>query len=200
MMYKKEREELCEVARLMFDRKLTNAAGGNISIRINDEHIIMTPSLMAEEYFCRLEPEQILVTNYDGELIEGRGKVTRESNIHLGIYKNLPDAGCVLHAHPKEAMVFICLAEELPSLTEATDKYGEVKTLPYAKACSKELADIVVDYFKSREGELKSHGLITLLRKHGLVIVEKDLKKAYNALERIETNAYVNLHRHLFYK
>ena len=37
---------------------------------INDEHIIMTPSLMAEEYFCRLEPEEVhLVTNYDGELI-----------------------------------------------------------------------------------------------------------------------------------
>ena len=61
-----------------------------------------------------------------------------------------------------------------PSFTEATDKYGEVKTLPYAKACSKELADIVVDYFKSREDELKSlMVVITLLRKHGSVIVEK---------------------------
>ena len=44
MMYKKEREELCEVVKLMFDRKLTNAAGGNVSVKINDEHIIMTPS------------------------------------------------------------------------------------------------------------------------------------------------------------
>ncbi|GMG95335.1 class II aldolase/adducin family protein [Tepidimicrobium xylanilyticum] len=198
MMYRKEREELCEVVKIMFDRKLTNAVGGNVSVKINDEHIIMTPSLMAEEYFCRLEPEQILVTSFDGDIIEGKGKVTRESNIHLGVYKNIPDAGCVLHAHPKETMVFISLADELPSLTEATDKFGKVRVLPYAKACSKELADIVVEYFKKRKDELKSHGLIALLRKHGLIIVNETLKKAYNDLERIETNAYVNLYKHLF--
>lgn len=198
MMYKKEREELCEVVKLMFDRKLTNAAGGNVSVKMNDEHIIMTPSLMAEEYFCRLNPEQILVTNLNGDIIEGEGKMTRESNMHLGVYKNLPDAGCVLHAHPKETMVYISLADELPSLTEATDKFGEVKVLPYAKACSEELANIAVAYFKSREEELKSHGLIALLRKHGIVIVDKTLKKAFNDLERTETNAYVNLHKNLF--
>lgn len=198
MMYKKEREELCEVVKLMFDRKLTNAAGGNVSVKMNDEHIIMTPSLMAEEYFCRLNPEQILVTNLDGDIIEGEGNMTRESNMHLGIYRNLPDAGCVLHAHPKETMVYISLADELPSLTEATDKFGEVKVLPYAKACSEELANIAVEYFKTREEELKNHGLIALLRKHGVVIVDTNLKKAFNDLERIETNAYVNLHKHLF--
>ena len=197
-MYKKEREELCEVVKLMFDRKLTNAAGGNVSVKMNDEHIIMTPSLMAEEYFCRLNPEQILVTNLDRDIIEGEGNMTRESNMHLGIYRNLPDAGCVLHAHPKETMVYISLADELPSLTEATDKFGEVKVLPYAKACSEELANIAVEYFKTREEELKNHGLIALLRKHGVVIVDTNLKKAFNDLERIETNAYVNLHKHLF--
>lgn len=200
MMYRKDREELCEVAQIMFDRKLTNAAGGNISVRVSEEHVVMTPSLMSEEYFCRLKPEQILVTNLDGDIIEGQGRITRESNMHLGIYKNLPEAGCVLHAHPKETMVYISLAEELPSLTESTDKYGEVKVLSYAKACSEELADIAIEYFKGRESELEKHGLITLLKKHGIVIVNKNLKKAYNDLERTETNAYVNLHKHLFEK
>ena len=119
-------------------------------------------------------------------------------NMHLGVYKNLPDAGCVLHAHPKETMVYISLADELPSLTEATDKFGEVKVLPYAKACSEELANIAVAYFKSREEELKSHGLIALLRKHGIVIVDKTLKKAFNDLERTETKDYGNLHKNLF--
>jgi L-fuculose-phosphate aldolase len=197
-MYKKEREEMCQVAQIMFDRKLTNAAGGNISVRMNEEHVIMTPSLMSEEYFCRLRPEQILVTTLDGEIIEGEGKITRESNMHLGIYKNLPDANCVLHAHPKETMVYISLAEELPSATEATDKFGEVKVLPYAKSCSEELANIAIEYFKTREEELKKHGLIALLRRHGIVIVDKDLKTAFNGLERTETNAYVNLHANKF--
>jgi L-fuculose-phosphate aldolase len=95
-------------------------------------------------------------------------------------------------------MIYISLAEELPSLTESTDKYGEVKVLPYARACSEELANIAVEYFKGREDELNTHGLIALLRKHGVVIVNRNLKRAYNDLERTETNAYVNLYKHLF--
>lgn len=191
---------MTKISKLMFDRKLTNAAGGNISLKISDDHIIMTPSLMAEEYFCDLTPEQILITDHDGNLIEGEGKVTRESNMHLGIYKKLPLASCVLHAHPKELMVYISLADELPSLTESTDKYGEVRVLPYAKSCSIDLANIAVNYLKERNDELKNHGLITLLRKHGVLIVNRDLYKAFNDLERIEYNAYVNLHKHLFNK
>ena len=74
MLYQKEREEMCEVVKAMFDRDLTNAAGGNLSERMNENHFIMTPTLMAQQKLCRLEPEDILVVDKELNIIEGRGK------------------------------------------------------------------------------------------------------------------------------
>lgn len=198
MMFLSEREELCEVTRIMFDRNLTNAAGGNLSVRIDENYVLMTPTLMAQQKYCRLRPEEILVLDYDMNKIEGEGNITREGIMHLGILKELPLAKAVIHAHPKEAMVFACLGESMPLLYEATEKLGEIITLPYAPACSKELADIAIEYFKARKDELQSHGLVALLRKHGILVVDTNLKKAYDILERVETNAYVNLQAKLF--
>ena len=199
MNYIKERQELCDVAKLLFDRKLTNIAGGNISTKISENVYLITPSLMSEEKYCRITADEILVVDIEGNVIEGNGKMSRESNMHLGIYKNIDGVGCVLHAHPKEILVYSCLADKLPSLTEGTDGYGDVITLPWAKSCSIELAHTAVNYLKTRESEVKQHAVAALLRKHGIIIMDKNLKKAVNALERLEYNAYVNLHLNSFY-
>lgn len=193
MMFLKERKQLCEVARIMFDRNLTNAAGGNISMRIDEKYILMTPTLMSQRKFCRLKPEEILVLDYNLNKIEGEGNITRESNMHLGILKEAPLAKAVIHAHPKYAMVFACLGIEMPIYYEACEKLEEIITLPYAQACSVELADKVTEYIKRRKDELEDHGLVALLRNHGIIVVETDLYKAYDLLERVETNAYVSL-------
>ncbi|WP_163536124.1 class II aldolase/adducin family protein [Gracilibacillus sp. YIM 98692] len=195
MLYAEERKDLCEVTRMMFDRFITNAAGGNISVRINEEHYIMTPTLMSQAKFCRLKPEEIIVINRDGEVLEGNGKVTREFNMHIAAYDARPDAGAVLHAHPKESMVFASLGLELPHLTEASRKLGEIKTLPFAPATSSELAATVSEYLKSRQDTLP---VATLLREHGILVVDKTLRKGYDILERIEYNAYVNIQAKLF--
>jgi L-fuculose-phosphate aldolase len=193
MMFLDERKQVCEVARIMFDRNLTNAAGGNISMRIDEKYILMTPTLMSQRKFCRLKPEEILVLDYNLNKIEGEGEITRESNMHLGILKEAPLAKAVIHAHPKYAMVFACLGIEMPIYYEACEKLKEIITLPYAEACSVELAEKTTEYIKSRKDELKDHGIVALLRNHGVVVVETDLYKAYDLLERVETNAYVSL-------
>jgi L-fuculose-phosphate aldolase len=198
MLYLEERNQVCEVAQIMFDRNLTNAAGGNISMRINDKHALMTPTLMAQRKFCRLKPEEILVLDYNMNKIEGQGEVTRESNMHLSILKEVPLANAVIHSHPKEAMVFACLGTEMPIYYEACEKLEEIITLPYAEACSSELAQIATEYFRGRKNELQNHGLAALLRKHGILVLDKDLYKAYDLLERIETNAFVSLQARMF--
>ncbi len=198
MIYTNERKEICDIARIMFDRKLTNAAGGNISIKINDSIFLMTPTLMAEHKHCRMKPEDILVIDADLNILEGEGKLTRESNMHVGVYKNLPLAQSVVHAHPQYAMFFACSGVALPSMTEATDIFGDIITLPFRKACTQELADMVVQNFVERKHELESHALVALLRKHGIIIADKTLEKAYCVLERIETNAFVNIIARLY--
>lgn len=195
MMYLEERADLCKVTKMMFDRFITNAAGGNISVKMNDEHFIMTPTLMSQMKFGRLEPEEIIVIDREGRVIEGNGKVTREFNMHVAAYDALPEAGAVLHAHAKESMVFASLGLEMPHLCEATRKLGQIITLPFAPATSKELAHNVKQYLQTRKDDLP---IATLLREHGILVVDKTLRKGYDMLERIEYNAYVNTQAKLF--
>lgn len=195
MLYFEQRQELCEVTKMMFDRFNTNAAGGNISVKVSEEHFIMTPTLMSQDKFCRLTPEEIIVINREGEVLEGNGKVTREFNMHVAVFDTLPEAGAVVHGHPKESMVFASLGMDLPHLTEATRKLGEIKVLDFAPATSVQLAENVRSYMETRKGDMP---VATLLREHGILVVDKTLKKAYDMLERIEYNAYVNIHAKLF--
>ena len=155
----------------------------------------MTPTLMSQAKFCRLKPEEIIVINRHGEVLEGDGKVTREFNMHIAAFDACPDAGAVLHAHPKESMVYASLGLELPHLTEASRKLGEIKTLAFAPATSPELAKNVSEYLTTRTDALP---LATLLREHGVLVVDKTLRKGYDILERIEYNAYVNVQAKLF--
>ncbi|EMG28467.1 hypothetical protein X560_1267 [Listeria fleischmannii 1991] len=189
MLYEKERQDLAKIVKTMFDRFETNAAGGNVSVKMNEEHIIMTPTLMSQAKLCQLSPYEILVVDQKNEVVEGDGKVTREINLHRACYNENPEIGCVLHAHPKESMLFATLGIDLPNLTEATQKIGRIQTLEFAPATSKELAEIVRKHVVNLRD--KAVPSASLLNKHGIVVLETSLHKAYDLLERIEYNAYV---------
>lgn len=189
MLYASEREDLCTVVKTMFDRFETNAAGGNVSVRMNNEHIIMTPTLMSQQKLCNLNPYDILVVTMDGEIIEGDGKLTREINMHMACYKQNKKIGCVIHAHPRDSLFFATLGIELPNLTEATQKLGKIPTLDYRPATTVELADLVREHIKSLGDNVVPKAF--LLNSHGILITDKTLHKAYDMLERIEYNAYI---------
>jgi L-fuculose-phosphate aldolase len=189
MLYEKERQDLAKIVKTMFDRFETNAAGGNVSVKMNEEHIIMTPTLMSQAKLCQLSPYETLVVDQKNEVVEGDGKVTREINLHRACYNENPEIGCVLHAHPKESMLFATLGIDLPNLTEATQKIGRIQTLEFAPATSKELAEIVRKHVSNLRD--KAVPSASLLNKHGIVVLETSLHKAYDLLERIEYNAYV---------
>ncbi|GIN62625.1 L-fuculose-phosphate aldolase [Robertmurraya siralis] len=190
MLYRKEREELVQVVKTMFDRFETNTAGGNVSVRMNKEHIIMTPTLMSQEKHCVLKPYEILVVDMDENLVEGEGEITREINMHMACYREREDVQCVIHAHPKESLVFATVGVDMPNLTEGTQKVGEIPVLPFAPATSEELAETVRAHVRDLE-ENFSLPKVMLLNKHGILVLDKTLKKAYDMLERIEYNAYV---------
>ncbi|MBC1458203.1 class II aldolase/adducin family protein [Listeria newyorkensis] len=189
MLYQKEREDLAKVVKVMFDRFETNAAGGNVSVRMNEQHIIMTPTLMSQAKLCDLSAYEILVVDNNNEVVEGDGRVTREINLHRACYTENPEVGCVLHAHPKESMLFATLGMELPNLTEATQKLGTIPTLDFAPATSPELAEIVRTHVI--ELGVAAVPSASLLNKHGIVVLDTSLHKAFDLLERIEYNAYI---------
>lgn len=189
MLYSEERKRLSNLVKKMFDRYETNTAGGNVSVRINDEHIIMTPTRMSQEYHCEISPYQILVVDMNENIIEGDGGITREINMHMAAYRHNREIGCVLHAHALNSMVFATVGMEMPNLTESTQKLGEISCLEYAPATSQELADKVKKHLESEREDAVTNAI--LLNKHGVLITDKDLTHAYDILGRLEYNAYI---------
>lgn len=189
MLYAEERKTMCEIAKTMFDRFQTNAAGGNLSLKVSDEHIIMTPTLMSQNYRCNLSPFQILVVDKDLNIIEGEGRLTREINMHMACYEENPAIHCVIHAHAKESMVWASMGKEMPNITEATQKLETIPCLDYQPATSPELAAAVKAFVAERNPDKIPAAL--LLERHGTLILDKSLEKAYDMVERLEYNAYV---------
>ncbi|RFA34761.1 hypothetical protein CAI16_10275 [Virgibacillus dokdonensis] len=189
MLYQREREQLAKIVRNMFSRYETNTAGGNVSVRVNNQHIIMTPTHMSQEYHCNISPYQVLVVDMDENIVEGDGKITREINMHMACYKHNQQIGCVLHAHALKSMVFATMGMDMPNLTESTQKFGDIPCLDFAPATSKDLADTVKHHMENKA--LDSITNVMLLNKHGVLITDTNLIKAYDNLGRLEYNAYI---------
>ena len=69
-----QREQMAKVAHYMWDRRLTNAAGGNFAVLAEENRVLISPSLMSERHFCEMRPEDFLLIDYDMNVLEGTGK------------------------------------------------------------------------------------------------------------------------------
>ena len=129
LSYMKDREDMSKVAHYMWDRRLTNAAGGNFAVRVDDNRILISPSLMSERHFCEMKPEDFLLIDYDMNILEGTGKLSREAYMHVLLLKNFKNIGATIHAHPMYCMVFVAQTKPIPNITEATMKRGPVECI-----------------------------------------------------------------------
>lgn len=102
--YEAERRLLARTAALLFERRLTELQGGNMSMRVGDA-VVMTPTKASENTGWRLEPAEILVQDLDGRMIVGdAARISREIGIHLRLYRTFPDVGSIFHLHLPEAI------------------------------------------------------------------------------------------------
>lgn len=193
MSFYEERDKLAKTMKLLFDRRLTNAAGGNAAVRVADNRIIVTPSMMSEHKHCEIEAKDILLCDYDLNILEGEGVLSRECRMHALLLKNIPEIGAVIHAHPEYTMVYVAAQKPIPSVTEATQKMGDCMLIKQAKAYSEDLAEHVFEFFKDKREQLKKTGLCGLLPLHGTVAVGKHLEQAFSVVERIECDAKCNI-------
>jgi L-fuculose-phosphate aldolase len=193
--YMEMRQEMAVTARLMWDRRLTNAAGGNFAVRVAENRILVSPSMMSEEKHCRLDPEDFLLIDYKQNLLEGIGKLSRESLMHVLILQNFKEIGCTIHAHPFYCMPFVTQSKPIPNVTEATMGRGPVGCIKWTKAYTEELSQNIYNYFEEHRelAEKKPIGVIMPL--HGVVVSGGDIYKAYSMLERIECDAYCTIVR-----
>jgi L-fuculose-phosphate aldolase len=185
------RELMCQAARIMFERKLFDLAGGNLSIRL-DDRILITPSQASSLKFWQLDPEDILAVDLDGNILEGAGKVSTELVTHLTLLKTFYPVGtAIVHAHPRNVLVFCTTRLPIPPVLECTVQFGEIKTVAYASGGhqNEELAQNVLDGLLGQEERIAQYAAAVIAPWHGIFAVGKSLNAALDTVERIEVNA-----------
>jgi len=188
-------EELVEYSKLAWDRGLTESTGGNMSVRVDDSTIYITPHSSIKHF---LKSKDIIKISLDDKVIEGDGEPSSERKMHFLIYKKRPDVNCVFHAHPTYATAFAVSGEKIPvnTLPEAVLLLKDIAYLPYRMPGTQEFADA----FSS---ELKKGKDVFILQNHGVTVIGKSIKAVYEKLETLDfvakviltlRTAHVNVH------
>ena len=175
MTFQEEREAVCRVGRLLYDRGYVAANDGNISVKVAENRLLITPSGVSKG---RMTPEMLLVTDMDGTVIEGDRHPTSEGKMHLEVYRGRPDANAVVHAHPPVSTAFaVCRRGlETPYLSELVAGLGQVPcTTSFAMLSTEEVPESVRPY-------LADHNAL-LLANHGALAWGGDLWEAFDRLE-----------------
>ena len=183
------RAKIARLGALLFARRLTDAAGGNISALVG-EVVCMSPSYSGSKRQWQLRPEDVLVVDLGGQILAGEGQLSRETQVHFKLYQAFSEVGrAVIHAHARNIMPFAALGRSMPPVLEANLKFGEVQCIEYAPAHSLQLAENVVAALRGQEARIRTQAAGVIAPWHGLFLIGKDLDAAFDAVERFDTNA-----------
>ena len=123
MKHLKERELIVDYGKKLITEKLTTGTGGNISIYLPEEEtMLISPSGIP--YF-ETEPEDIVLMDLHGNVLEGNRKPSSEYDLHSIFYANRPDVRSVVHTHSEYATTFACLQQEIEPLHYIIGSVGE---------------------------------------------------------------------------
>jgi L-fuculose-phosphate aldolase len=177
------RQELVEICHLMAARNFTTAAGGNISVRMPDGTCWVTPSQLHK---ARVTCDDLVRVNAQLEVLDGVRRPSSEMLVHQAVYRALPQATAVIHAHPPIASGFAMAHVPLrtTSSSEGAVVLGaEVPCIPYVQPGTAALADLVCDAVDARHPAY-------LLANHGVLTWGTDLWASYDALDTLELFAH----------
>lgn len=179
----KLREQICLLAKSMFDRGLTGGSTGNISARTDDGGLLVSPTGTS---FGRLDPGRLSRFDATGVLISG-DQPTKEMPLHSAFYDTRSTAGAVVHLHACHSVAWSMMPDAdwdnfLPPLTPyAIMKLGKVKLLPFYMPGDPAMGDAVRGLAGKRSA--------VMLANHGPVVAGKDIEATCNAIEELEDTA-----------
>ncbi len=182
MLLQKEREDVVKYCQMLITHGLTKGTGGNISI-LNREKGMFAMSPSGIDYF-ETEPEDIVVIDLEGKIVDGKRKPSSEHELHRIFYIRRDDINAVVHTHSVYSTVLATLREGLPASSYLVAFSGyDVRCGEYASFGSMELAE---NTFKAMEGRYAA-----FMANHGLITGSKDILNAFNIAEQIEQCAEV---------
>jgi L-fuculose-phosphate aldolase len=181
------KQQLLYFGKLLQDRFFVSGTDGNLSVRLDDQRIMITPTglskgMMTSGDFVIVDPE--------GKKISGQREVSTEIDMHLSIYRKRPDIWAVVHAHPCTATGFASAGLPLnePLCTEILMTLGEIPLAPYATTGTIELSESLSPFI----GRYNA----ILMANHGVVAFGRSLLQAYQRIEAVEHFARVILVAH----
>ncbi|TKW67107.1 MAG: aldolase [Paracoccus denitrificans] len=177
------RDRITAVGKSIFDRGLTFGSTGNLSQRLSDGSILMTPTNAS---LGALDPARLSLVDTKGNHLGG-DKPTKESFLHICVYCQRPHSDAVVHLHSTHSVAVSVMADVdpedvLPPLTAYyVMRVGRLPLIPYFAPGDKELAHAV----EARVG--RSHAV--LLANHGPIVAGNTLEEAQYATEELEETA-----------
>lgn len=177
MKYVEERKQIVEYGKKLLEEKLTTGTGGNISIFIREDQVMLiTPSGIP---YPEITEKDIVLLNLDGEILEGNRKPSSEYDMHRIFYQHTDHVNSVVHTHSEYATVFACLHEEILPLHYIIGSVGnKIRCCEYKTFGTYELAEEVFNCIGNDKG--------LLLGNHGVIAVGEDLPSSFSVAKDIE--------------
>lgn len=178
------KKEICEIGKRIYNKGFVAANDGNITVKVKDNEFWATPTGVSKGY---MTPDMLIKVNAEGKVLEGTWKPSSELRMHLRVYRERPDVGAVVHAHPPTATGFAIAGIPLDKYTmpEAIIFLGSVPIAEYGTPSTDEIPDAISKY-------LQNHDAV-LLENHGALTVGHDLLSAYFKMETLEFFAKISL-------
>jgi L-fuculose-phosphate aldolase len=178
------RAEVVDVCRRLYERGLIAGADGNVSVRLADGQLLITPSGLSKG---ALAPADLVVVGPEGQHVSGNHVASSEVRMHVRIYRRRPDVHAIVHAHPPTATAFAVAGEDFmaPVLPELVAQMGGVPLVPYATPGGEPLADQFEPYLPNHDAFLMAN--------HGATTVGPTLTIAHQRMESLEHAARILL-------
>lgn len=176
------KKEIIEIGKRIYKKGFIAANDGNISARIDEKKIIITPTGISKGF---MKPEDLIIVDYNGKVISGNRNPSSEINMHLHFYKEREDIHSVCHAHPPYATGFATAGVPLDKciLPEVVVTLGSVPLVEYRTPGTEEFIKPLIPLMKEFDA--------FLLANHGVVTVGKDVEGAYYKMETVEHFAQI---------
>ena len=181
MKYVYECKQIVKISRRLYKRGYLAACDGNISMRVAEDKILITPTARPKAFITEKE---IVEMNLKGH--SQNGTPSSEKQMHLSVYHTVPQAKAVIHAHPPAAIAWSIAhpdLKELPcdSCSELILALGKVPIIPYARPGTKEMGTNLKKYLSETK--------VMILSRHGSLTWGEDIEEAYFGQERLEHSA-----------
>lgn len=181
------KNELIKYGDIIDSKGFSPGTSGNLSVRFEDKILITSSGSSNGD----LAYEDLILIDFEGNLIEGKKKPSSEKMLHVEFYKKRPDINAIIHVHPTFLSSFAAARKALdePVMAENVYYFGKIPLADYGLPSSMELVNNTAKFFEKYNA--------ILMANHGFIVGDVDLEQAYLKLELAESYAQVVLNAKL---